>query len=51
MPVLKTISKGKVPVKVYSDEIEPEAMQQLYNISQLPIIHSHIAAVPDVHPG
>lgn len=51
MPVLKTISKGKVPVKIYTDEVEPQAMQQLYNISQLPIIHSHIAAMPDVHLG
>lgn len=51
MPVYKTISKGKVPVKIYTDEVEPQAMQQLYNISQLPIIHSHIAAMPDVHLG
>ena len=26
-------------------------MQQLYNIAQLPFIHSHIAAMPDVHAG
>ncbi|MCG8536009.1 MAG: RtcB family protein, partial [Pseudomonadales bacterium] len=25
--------------------------EQLYNLSQLPIIHSHIAAMPDVHMG
>jgi tRNA-splicing ligase RtcB len=51
MPILKTINKGRVPVKIYTDEVEPEAMQQLYNMSQLPIIHSHIAAMPDVHLG
>jgi tRNA-splicing ligase RtcB len=51
MPILKTISKGRVPVKIYTDEIEPQAMQQLYNISQLPFIHNHIAAMPDVHLG
>lgn len=51
MPIQKIISKGKVPVKIYTDEVEPEAMQQLYNIAQLPIIHSHIAAMPDVHMG
>ncbi len=51
MPIKKTISKGKVPVKIYTDEVEGEAMQQLYNIAQLPFIHSHIAAMPDVHLG
>ncbi len=51
MPVQKVISKGKVPVKIYTDQVEPAAMQQLYNMAQLPFIHSHIAAMPDVHLG
>jgi tRNA-splicing ligase RtcB (3'-phosphate/5'-hydroxy nucleic acid ligase) len=51
MPIKKIMTKGKVPVKIYTDDIEPEAMQQLYNISQLPFIHSHVAAMPDVHAG
>ncbi len=51
MPIQKTISKGKVPVKIYTDEVESGAMQQLYNMAQLPFIHSHIAAMPDVHMG
>ena len=51
MPIQKTISKGKVPVKIYTDDVESTAMQQLYNIAQLPFIHSHIAAMPDVHAG
>lgn len=51
MPIQKTMSKGKVPVKIYTDEVEAAAMQQLYNIAQLPFIHSHVAAMPDVHAG
>ncbi len=51
MPILTTISKGRVPVKIYTDEVEPSAYQQLVNLSQLPFIHSHIAAMPDVHCG
>jgi tRNA-splicing ligase RtcB len=51
MPIQKIITKGKVPVKIYTDEIEPEAMQQLYNMAQLPFIYSHIAVMPDVHMG
>lgn len=51
MPIQKIMTKGKVPVKIYTDEIEPEAMQQLYNMAQLPFIYSHIAVMPDVHMG
>ena len=51
MPVKKIITKGKVPVKIYTDDIDMSAYQQLVNISMLPIIHSHIAAMPDVHCG
>ena len=51
MPILTKITKGKVPVKIYTDDIEHEAYQQLLNISQLPIVHSHVAAMPDVHFG
>ncbi len=51
MPIQKIISKGKVPVKIYTDEVEAAAMQQLYNMTQLPFIHSHLAVMPDVHMG
>lgn len=51
MPIQIEVNKGRVPVKIYTDEIEPQALQQLINISQLPIIHSHVAAMPDVHLG
>lgn len=51
MPIRKIITKGKVPVKIYTDEIESSAYEQLTQISQLPFIHSHVAAMPDVHTG
>lgn len=51
MPIKTLITKGKVPVKIFTDDIEHEAYQQLLNISQLPFIHSHVAAMPDVHFG
>ena len=51
MPVLQQITEGLVPVKVYTDELEPAARQQLINISRLPIVHHHVAAMPDVHLG
>src|SRR5687768_2910336 len=51
MPIRHEISEGRVPVMVYTGEIEPQARQQLVNISQLPIVHHHVAAMPDVHLG
>jgi tRNA-splicing ligase RtcB (3'-phosphate/5'-hydroxy nucleic acid ligase) len=51
MPVRQTINEGLVPVEVYTGEIEPAARQQLVNISRLPIVHHHVAAMPDVHLG
>ncbi|GAA5218251.1 RtcB family protein [Corallincola platygyrae] len=53
MPIKKILNgNGKdVPVKIYTDTIDHGAINQLKNIAKLPIIHSHIAAMPDVHMG
>src|SRR5215831_1917174 len=51
MPVIQELREGRVPVKVYTGEIEPAARLQLVNISTLPIVHHHVAAMPDVHLG
>jgi tRNA-splicing ligase RtcB len=51
MPIKQTLHKGHVPVHIYTDDIEHEALQQLLNIAQLPIVHPHVAAMPDVHAG
>ncbi|MGQ0510207.1 MAG: RtcB family protein [Betaproteobacteria bacterium] len=51
MPVMQDIREGRVPVKVYADSLEPGARQQLVNVSNLAIVHHHVAAMPDVHLG
>jgi tRNA-splicing ligase RtcB len=51
MSIKKTIEKGRVPVKIWTEDIEHEALQQLINVSTLPIVHGHVAAMPDVHAG
>jgi len=51
MPIQKTLNKGKVPVKIFTNDIDSASMTQLTNMSQLPFIHHHIAAMPDVHLG
>jgi tRNA-splicing ligase RtcB len=51
MPIKQVIEQGRVPVKIYTDEIEASARQQLINLSRLPIVFHHVAAMPDVHTG
>jgi tRNA-splicing ligase RtcB len=51
MPTKFSLNKGHVPVKVFTDDIDDASIQQLGNMAQLPFIHSHIAAMPDVHAG
>src|SRR5690348_18269349 len=51
MPVRQELNDGSVPVKIYTAEVEPAARAQLANIARLPIVHHHVAAMPDVHLG
>lgn len=51
MPIKMVLKKSKVPVKIYTEEVDSNALDQLKNIANLPFIHSHIAAMPDVHLG
>lgn len=48
---MKVLSEGKFPVKIWTDHVEKEALEQLHNISTMPFIHKHIAVMPDVHAG
>lgn len=50
MPVAKVIgSDCRVPVKIWTDQVESAAMDQLKNIANLPFVFHHVAAMPDVH--
>ena len=46
-----TLKKGKSPVLIWTDEVESAALDQLNSVANLPIIHGHIAVMPDVHLG
>jgi len=48
---VKKVIMGKFPVKIWTDEIDDNAITQLENMAQMPFIHKHIAAMPDVHWG
>jgi tRNA-splicing ligase RtcB len=43
---------GARPVSVWTDDVEPAALQQLRNVARLPFLHPHgVVAMPDVHYG
>ena len=50
MPITKVLD-GRVPVKIWTDDVESEALDQLKNIASLPFIFKHVAVMPDVHFG
>lgn len=50
MPIMKTV-EAKVPVKIWTDQVEPDAIKQLVNIASLPFVFKHVAVMPDVHLG
>lgn len=49
---MKQVIQGeRVPIKVWTDQIEESAFKQLENLGALPFIHKHIAVMPDCHWG
>jgi tRNA-splicing ligase RtcB len=51
MPVREVISEARVPIKIWCEDTEPEAIAQLINTANLPFVYKHVAAMPDVHFG
>jgi tRNA-splicing ligase RtcB len=51
MPIQQEISGRLHPVKVWASQVEEQALRQLGNVADLPIIHHHVAAMPDAHCG
>ncbi len=53
MAEYETFETGGAPVKAWVKgvPVEASARLQLENIARLPFIHSHVAAMPDVHLG
>jgi tRNA-splicing ligase RtcB len=53
MPVV-TLLKAKdnqKPVKIWTDEVEHEALAQMRRVASLPFIYKHVAGMPDIHLG
>ena len=53
MSTYEQIETGGAPVKAWIHGVvtDDKAIQQLRNVALLPIVHGHVAAMPDVHWG
>ena len=51
MSIHMELSTSRVPVKIWTDDVDSKALDQLLNTANLPIVGPHIAAMPDVHVG
>lgn len=51
MPAKRVLSNKKFPVKIWTEDVEDEAIGQLENTASLPFIFKHVAVMPDVHFG
>lgn len=48
---MKEITAEKIPVKMWLEDIEDGAMEQIKHLANLPFAFSHIAFMPDSHQG
>ena len=51
MPVKEVVASQRVPIKIWTTDVDEKSKQQLANLASLPFVHHHIAAMPDVHVG
>ncbi|BFM10673.1 RtcB family protein [Simiduia litorea] len=54
MPIQQVLAAHKdqrLPVKIWTDDVDYKAQAQLSRVANLPFVHSHVAAMPDVHLG
>jgi tRNA-splicing ligase RtcB len=48
---MKVIDTERIPIKLWLDDIEPEALAQAKNLANLPFVYKWIAIMPDSHCG
>ncbi|ENU93844.1 hypothetical protein F971_00748 [Acinetobacter vivianii] len=49
--ILNADAQYGVPVKIFTNDIDSESIEQLKKMAQLQFVYSHIAVMPDVHVG
>lgn len=48
---MQVVMGERVPIKIWSEDPDPNAVEQLRKVAQMPFIFKHVAAMPDVHWG
>ncbi len=48
---MKVVTTEKKPIKLWLDDIEDGAMEQVINLANLPFLFKHVAIMPDAHQG
>ncbi len=51
MPIKQVLLDQRVPVKIWTTDVDELSMVQLSNIASMPFIYHHVAVMPDVHLG
>ena len=51
MPIQNEIIDQLRPLKIWASDLDPQSERQLRKVASLPIIHHHVAAMPDAHGG
>ena len=49
--ILNADAQYGVPVKIFTNDIDSESIEQLKKMARLQFVYSHIAVMPDVHVG
>lgn len=49
--MIKETIDEKIPIKIWTTDIESAAREQLKKLAKMPFIYKHIAVMPDVHCG
>ncbi len=49
--MVKEVLTGKLPIKMWLDDVEDGAMEQAVNLANFPYAFRHIALMPDCHQG
>lgn len=49
--MIKQVICERVPIKIWTNDIDDNTINQLKDVSKLPFIHKHVAVMPDAHMG
>ena len=48
MPIKQIIESSRVPVKIWTNDVDEGSVRQLKNVADLPFVFHHVAAMPDL---